>query len=235
MSTDWSYPGSKWWKFDFHVHSPASHDYGRGDEGIRQTTSEELWLRKAMQAGLDCVVVADHNSGAWIDRLKQAYEQLSEASPRPKWFRPLVVFPGTEITISDSTGRVHLLAVFDPEKHDGSKVTGVLGACGITSGHGDDRTTSTTTSFTATVKEIQNAGGIAIPAHIDGRQGLLEHAISLTPDLEKSLRCIFAAELCDPGAYDDVDPSLKKAMDRLAVLAGSDAHKPDEIGRHFSW
>ncbi len=235
MSIEWNYPGSKWWKFDFHVHSPASQDYGRGDEGIRGNTTEELWLRKTMQASLDCVVVADHNSGAWIDRLKQMYKQLNEANPRPEWFRPLIIFPGTEITISDSTGRVHLLAVFDPEKHDGSKVTGVLGTCGITSGHGDDKTTSTTTSFTATVKEIQNAGGIAIPAHIDGHQGLLEHASSLTPDLEKSLSCIFAAEFCDPGFYDNADPSLKKAMDRLAVLAGSDAHKPDEIGRHWSW
>ncbi len=104
MGIEWDYPGSQWWRFDFHVHSPASDDYGRGDERFRQTTTEELWLRNAMQVGLDCVVVADHNSGAWIDRLKQAYNELSQASPKPDWFRPLVIFPGVEITVSDRSG-----------------------------------------------------------------------------------------------------------------------------------
>ncbi len=26
------YPGSRWLKFDFHAHTPASDDYGRGEQ-----------------------------------------------------------------------------------------------------------------------------------------------------------------------------------------------------------
>jgi hypothetical protein len=26
MSQPWPYPGARWWKFDFHTHTPASKD-----------------------------------------------------------------------------------------------------------------------------------------------------------------------------------------------------------------
>ena len=29
---EWPYPGSRWWKFDFHTHTPASADYGKGGD-----------------------------------------------------------------------------------------------------------------------------------------------------------------------------------------------------------
>jgi len=29
-SQEWRYPGARWWKFDFHTHTPASKDYGKG-------------------------------------------------------------------------------------------------------------------------------------------------------------------------------------------------------------
>ena len=38
---EWSYPGARWWKFDFHTHSPASADYGwKGNDqhSLRQIT-----------------------------------------------------------------------------------------------------------------------------------------------------------------------------------------------------
>ncbi|MBU1698497.1 MAG: AAA family ATPase, partial [Proteobacteria bacterium] len=229
----WTYPGSKWQKFDFHTHTPASDDYGHGDESLKKIHTEE-WLRKAMESGLDCVVVADHNVGGWIDKLKAKNREIQNKDVKPGWYRDLTIFPGVEITVADSSSRVHLLAVFDPSC-DSQKVTGVLGSCGITTGYGDDTKTSTSTGFVATVKKIIEAGGIAIPAHIDGSKGLLEGITSLTPELGKSLDSIFAAEFCELHRYDQTESSLKKRVDQLAKLAGSDAHTPGEIGRYFSW
>lgn len=233
MNDKWDFPGSKWWRFDFHTHTPASDDYGRGDDSFKHV-EEEVWLRQAMQAGLDCVVVTDHNSGNWVDRLKTMNRELRDGENPPEWYRELTLFPGVEITVADSSSRVHLLAVFDPSC-DSQKVTAVLGKCGIDSGFGDDKTTSTTTGFVETAKNITDAGGIALPAHIDGAKGLLEGITSLSPESEKSLESVFAAELCDLHKFDDAEESLKKATDRLAKVAGSDAHKPDEIGRYASW
>nr|VFK63186.1 MAG: AAA domain-containing protein, putative AbiEii toxin, Type IV TA system [Candidatus Kentron sp. UNK]VFK71389.1 MAG: AAA domain-containing protein, putative AbiEii toxin, Type IV TA system [Candidatus Kentron sp. UNK] len=229
--------GSRWWKFDFHAHTPGSDDYARGDDALQDVQSNEWperWLESAMQSGLDCVVVTDHNAGGGIDVLQEKNRELHDWETKPDWYRALAIFPGVEITVADSASRVHLLAVFDPEC-DSRTITGMLGACGITSGFGDSEQTSTTTSFVDTVEVIEKAKGIPIPAHIDGAKGLLHGAVSLTPELKKSLDAVFAAEFIDPHRFDDASPELKKLLARLAKVGGSDAHKPSEIGRYSSW
>ena len=69
-----SYPGARWWKFDFHTHTPASKDW----KGTK-AESAQTWLLRCMAAELDAVVITDHNSGAWIDRLKEAYGDMKAA------------------------------------------------------------------------------------------------------------------------------------------------------------
>ena len=66
----WPYPGSRWWKFDFHTHTPASLDTKNWQNaiGTDEEVSPKKWLLKYMAAEIDCVAVTDHNSGAWIDR-----------------------------------------------------------------------------------------------------------------------------------------------------------------------
>ena len=233
MDKQMDYPGSKWWKFDFHTHTPKSNDYGHGDDSVKNILPKE-WLQKAMEAGLDCVVVTDHNSGGWIDELQAKNNEIKGIDEKPEWYCNLTIFPGVEITVADSSSRIHLLAIFDPSC-TGDTIISVLGGCGINSGFGDDQITSTVTSFIETVKIIKDAGGIAVPAHIDGAKGLLESSVSLTPELGKSLNSVFAAEFCDLNKFNNAEATLKKAVDRLAKIAGSDAHKPEEIGRHFSW
>ena len=78
-----------------------------------------------MRAGIDAVAVTDHNSGEWIDRLKAAL--VSPSLTLHADFRPLVIFPGVEMT---ANGGVHILGVFDPLE-SGSKVTYLMGACKI--------------------------------------------------------------------------------------------------------
>jgi hypothetical protein len=135
------------------------------------------------------VVVTDHNSGGWIDVLKAKNKELRDRDTKPGWYRELAIFPGVEITVANSSSRVHLLAVFDPSC-DSQKVTGVLGSCGITSGYGDDQNTSTTTGLSRRFEKLPRQTGVAIPAHIDGSKGLLEGITALTPELEKSLKAV---------------------------------------------
>ncbi|MCX6056730.1 MAG: hypothetical protein NTW69_01060 [Chloroflexi bacterium] len=223
MDKIWDFPGSKWWRIDFHTHTPASDDYK-----TKEITPEQ-WLQRARDARLDAVVVTDHNSGGWIDKLKAANEVMNQGGGHQ-----LTLFPGVEISVADSSNRVHLLAIFDPSC-DGQKITAVLGACGISSGFGDDQTTATTTGFIDTVRKITEAGGLAIPAHIDGEKGLLYEISSLTPELKNSLNSVSAAEFCNHDIFDQANFEYKKAVSRLTILAGSDAHNPEEIGRHATW
>ena len=108
------FPGAKWWKFDFHAHTPASDDFLRGcTKQVKDQVTPEYWLRKFMEEGIDCVAITDHNSGGWIDRLQHTLQELDAAEVKPDWYRPLYLFPGVEISVQ---GGVHILAIFGPEK-----------------------------------------------------------------------------------------------------------------------
>jgi predicted metal-dependent phosphoesterase TrpH len=121
MSDDNKVLGSKWYKFDFHVHTPMSSDYRD------MNVTPEQWLLAAMSKGLDAVVVTDHNSGEWVDKLKTVYESLKSNASGIKGFRELVIFPGVEITADHG---IHLLGVFDPSC-DSNKIVSVLAQCEI--------------------------------------------------------------------------------------------------------
>jgi hypothetical protein len=227
------YPGSRWWKFDFHTHTPASEDYGKGPNNaqLKSRTPKE-WLLDYMRAGIDCIAVTDHNSGAWIDRLKSALKELN--SEKPEGFRPVYLFPGVEISVN---GGVHLLAILDPSRTT-SDVDSLLGAVKFkgSKGRSDDVTTK---SFTEVVGEIKRIGGIAIPAHVDGPNGLFTGFQGTT--LAQALECgsVFAMELVDPSSQ---KPQVYQDKGlRWAEVLGSDAHHPDGTpgqrfpGSHFTW
>ena len=121
----WPYPGARWWRFDFHTHTPASTDYGKGpkQDQFRRITPQD-WLLGFMRAGMDCVAVTDHNSADWIDRLKTALRKLEQSGHAD--FRPLTLFPGMEIT---ANGNIHILAVLDTACGS-TEVAKLLGAVG---------------------------------------------------------------------------------------------------------
>jgi predicted metal-dependent phosphoesterase TrpH/ABC-type lipoprotein export system ATPase subunit len=227
MTNNTEFPGSRWWKFDIHTHTPMSEDY------LPESIEPETWLQKAMESSLDCVAVTDHNSGAWIDTLKSKYEELQNCEKRPGWFKELIIFPGVEIAIVESSRRVHLLAVFDP-KCDANKITSFLGSCGINSGFGDSQNTYTTLSIIEVIKRITDAGGIAIPAHVDILDGLF-YDVTLKLGLNEILRNLFVAEFRYSDEIETLEQNLKIKVNKLAKIAGSDAHSLDNIGKHFSW
>lgn len=159
----WPYPGSRWWKFDFHTHTPASKDTYWAKNNI--DLSPEEWLLKYMATEIDCVAVTDHNSGEWIDKLKDAYacmkEQADAGSP-PEGFRELTIFPGVEISVS---GGFHLLAIFDPDVTTRT-ITDLLAAVRYRGTDGDsDGVTQEGPEIV--VQKVLDARGIPIPAHAD--------------------------------------------------------------------
>jgi len=159
--------GSRWWKFDFHTHTPASEDYGKGPDQKRlRARSPREWLLDFMRAEIDCVAVTDHNSGAWIDELKKAYADLEAQAP-PE-FRPLHIFPGVEVHVN---GGVHVLAILGPEKRS-SDIDSLLGAVGLPGSASASLDGCSSQSVVQVAGAIRRAGGLAIPAHVDGHSGL---------------------------------------------------------------
>ena len=231
---NWEWNGARWWKFDFHSHTPASEDYGKGpnQKKLKGRTPEE-WLLDYMQAGIDCVVVTDHNSGGWVDKLKLALKDLTEKEDQPTGFRPIHIFPGVEISVN---GGVHLLGVLSPDKGT-SDIDSLIGATGFSGKKGSSNDV-TMKSFAEVAAAIEECGAIAIAAHVDGDSGLFKlQGTTLKQALDCHALC--AIEVLDPSSS---KPALYEQMNlRYAEVLGSDSHHPTGQanerfpGSHYTW
>lgn len=174
MSQAWPYTGARWWKFDFHTHTPASKDTGAWQAAIGTPAelTPQTWLLKYMAADIDCVAVTDHNTGDWIDKLKAAYAEMkgeADAGTPRAGFRELHVFPGVEISVQ---GGFHLLAIFDPSATS-QTISDLLARVEYEGTRGDSDGV-TREGAGKVVERILAAGGLAIPAHVEGDKGLLQ-------------------------------------------------------------
>ncbi|MCX8518699.1 MAG: chromosome segregation protein SMC, partial [Methylophilaceae bacterium] len=207
---NWSYPGSRWWKFDFHTHTPASTDTRAWQQAIgsAQEVTAEKWLLKYMTAGIDCVAVTDHNSGAWIDTLKLAYASMktqADAGQAPEGFRELFLFPGVEISVN---GGVHLLAIFDTNATTRT-MTDLLAQVEYQGTDGDSDGV-TKKSAEEVIRQVLQAGGIPIPAHADKEKGLFA-LDSNTLKQVLAVEGLLAVEWCAAGT-----PTYPQAVQKLA-------------------
>ncbi|MGW6279604.1 TrlF family AAA-like ATPase [Kribbella sp. NPDC055071] len=205
------YAGARWWSLDIHAHSPASFDYGglEGTANDQPKPTFKEWIQAYIDAGVDGIVVADHNSHAGIDLARDALAQLREEDSS---LPPFVIFPGVELTVA---GGIHVLGIFDP-RADAEVVNQVLTLCQFTGtrGHSDETANQTVLD---TAKVITAQGGLCIPAHADRKAGVF----GIDPrDLEAlgSADDVMAVEVIDDTSLDQA-----KRLGWIPVL-GSDAH-----------
>ena len=224
------FAGARWWRVDLHTHTPASHDYGKGErqERHREITPRD-WLLDFMRAEIDCVVVTDHNTGGWVAKLQASHRELE--AERPETLRPLVVFPGAEVTVH---GGYHLLAILDREKSR-DDVVALLGALDIQSAKQGSPEAISSLTITQAAEKINEYGGLAIPAHVDGRAGIFLNdgdggtalkGQSLIELLQSDY--VHAVEVRDPGF--DMPGAYVASRARWAQVVGSDSHHPADAG-----
>ena len=96
--------GLRFRKLDLHVHSPASKDFNR-PMGMQDDAIADAIVQAAIDKGLDGIAITDHNSADWIDTMRKAGRG-----------KPLVIFPGVEITATGGKSGIHVIALFDPSK-----------------------------------------------------------------------------------------------------------------------
>lgn len=219
--------GAKWWKFDFHTHTPVSHDYGKGiNQKELKGMSPREWLLHHMEKEIDCVAVTDHNSGEWIDILCQTLEEMNEN--QPEGYRPLHVFPGVEISVH---GGIHLLGIFD-KGTTSEHIAKVLHLSGYNGVFGEtDYTTEKT--FSQVLEIILKNNGLPIPAHVDTDAGLFIESSGLTLKQHLNNVGLLAMQVCNLNF--DKPQVYSESKLKLTEIAGSDSHRPDQIGESFTW
>lgn len=206
-------------KMDFHVHTPASSCYLDHIDNRRGPTRPEDILRGAATAGLDAMVVVDHNTAAGIDPLRQAIRD-----------REIVIFPGVEITAKGG----HLLGVFNPGTPIAVLQSLVL-KLGFTPQQMGQGFEEAPFWMDEVFQFIAEAGGIALAAHVDRRpRGFVvseelkreeKRRIYNSPFLSGlEITIPFDKELWTKGLM----PGYPQGK---GCVQGSDAHAPEEMGR----
>ena len=236
QSRHWQYPGARWWKFDFHAHTPASRDTYWCRSNHEPTAKQ--WLQHFMNAEIDCVAITDHNSGAWIDQLKAAFESMQQDNTTG--FRELHLFPGVEISVH---GGFHLLALFDTAKTM-SDIDTLLGAVEYDGVKGDSDGV-TRKSAVEVLEAVARAGGIPIPAHVDADKGLLrsrDDTFTRTALDANTLRQIFKCQ--DIVSMEVIDQSkprpalYEESKLSWSEVLGSDCHSlrgQNRPGSRYTW
>ncbi len=152
MSNLFNYVGTRWFKCDLHLHTPASECFKD------QTVTPEQWVQKAIDQGLDCVAITDHNTNQGIDAIIEAAKDSG-----------VTVFPGVEITCD--TSKVHILVLFDPSKR-AQDVYEFLIKCNVDRTKFARQDAFTEKSALDVAQIAYENGGLVIPAHIDEYSGL---------------------------------------------------------------
>ncbi|MGZ4969265.1 MAG: TrlF family AAA-like ATPase [Methylobacter sp.] len=237
MSSRSSYPGSRWWKFDFHNHTPASSDF---DTSEIATLQPRDWLLAYMRKSIDCVAVTDHNCSDWIDKLQTALREMEQEQPPAEGYRPLVLFPGVEITTSDS---LHVLAIFD-NKSDKSKLDGLLvGRLKLSNSDKPNAERMFSEGISTVIDHIHDLNGLAIAAHVENDKGLLQGSIvasgAFTPKysgrlLDDVLPKLDALEF--QSLNNDCYRFFANRITDKALVSGSDwPHSSANAGSRFCW
>lgn len=152
MNNEITYKGTRWYKCDLHLHTTASLCFQD-----RNVTAEQ-WVNRAIEQGLNCVAVTDHNTGISVDDIKQAAEGTG-----------LNVFPGVEITCDPS--KVHLIIIFDVSKTS-ADIRDFLVRADIRADDFGKQEAATIQSIFDIAALATTDGAIVIPAHVDEYNGL---------------------------------------------------------------
>lgn len=230
--------GLKFRKLDLHIHTPASLDFIKPKDIDDDEIANSI-IDKAIQCDLEGIAITDHNSGEWIDKIKDAAKGK------------LTVFPGVEITCSGGAG-IHIIALFDPTKNK-NHVRDLLSKLGLSPDEHGKETAVVDKSPIDVINIISSCDALPILAHINSSHGVFVE-MEGQPRI-KVIQCenLIAAEGTDFfdetkkqkrkrvfDLLDGTDPSYKR---KLAVYQASDnpvgenshGHSIEGIGKRFTF
>jgi hypothetical protein len=251
-------PGN-WFCIDFHVHSPASRDFGEPPSQERFGGEEKayLWLvEQAKQANLDIMVITDHNDIKGYQRLRELESDLRstrrtllraesvippEVQAQIDGFDQVVILPGVEF---DADPNIHLLVLFDPQKPL-DEASDFLTRGGYPEDLRGQEVAARSAKWNAEAvyQEAGKIGAIVIAAHTDSSKGLYEASKKWG---QKRIAAfsdegLFGMEFLKPISRDQIQSILRQPdyvrNTHLAFVQSSDFHGKlgDKLGERRTW
>jgi hypothetical protein len=221
-------------KIDLHIHTPASKDFNSHAE------PKDI-VDEAIRKGLDAIAITDHNTGDWIDKIKEAAQNT-----------PLTIFPGVEISCMGGEKNIHVIALFDIDKNS-DYINSVLSTLEIKPDErGKQETFVKNKTIIDIIETIQNNwDGLVALAHVNSSSGVMGDMKGQPRNAILNHKYLFAVEATDfvnetkkntkrrvIDLLDGTDPVYQR---KLAVYQSSDnpsddgGHCLEGIGTRFSY
>ncbi|TNC19420.1 hypothetical protein FG385_32300 [Amycolatopsis alkalitolerans] len=215
-------------------------DWHLDTEAGRQKAADR-YMQAAAAAGLDALVLADHNSVGWVDIMVEAGQRNG-----------VVVFPGFEVTTASGSDGAHLVIFGDPARSADDLRPLLHGPCGFSTDHPpfepgrpDNPAPSPNTlpqildklpdEFLAIAPHVFTDNGLASGNTIEGslRWKALHHDRLGAVDVGDG------ADLADASSFRArfIRRELKNfpCLKTLPFVSTSDAYSLDELGSHYTW
>lgn len=148
------YVGLRWYKCDFHMHTMRSRCYKE------QSDTPDMWVDAVKKSGIQCVAITDHNDYRGINEIKKLCEDNG-----------IIVFPGVELSCSDS--KIHMLILFD-YKCEETDVQEFLFSVGVTKDYLGESGRTCDGSIFEVCEKAKKKEALVIAAHIDEFSGINE-------------------------------------------------------------
>lgn len=232
-----------WYKCDLQVASPGGGFALPGaDPTANPDQAAARWVDCVMRAGLNCVVVTDHNSVDWVDRLRAA-------SPPG-----LTVLPGVELTTGSGSDGVHLILVADPDTVSQAEFNAMLDrVCGFDGDHPRFNVVRPAEPLPARRSLFDILDDLPEQYLVIAPHAFNENGVARPETLSGTLRWralhqdrLSAVDIGVPSEDEGNHSSYKsrfrqrelsnfQCLDRLAFVSTSDAYREEQLGSRYTW
>lgn len=219
---------AKWYKIDFHTHTPASNCFP--DKSV----TAEKWLENAKKSGMNAVVVTDHNSVKFINEIEKVKSKVEELNR-------FKVFYGIELCVSAEF--THILIIFDDAMSVTEIEDAVIECLGLKrSDWGNTEINVSEDKLKKLCIELRNRIFV-IPAHFASNKGLGKCNINAIKKYQEFVR-FSAVEIRNQEDSNEYKNKLKlNAINKTVGISGSDnpsfkdeaQHSIEGFGKLFTW
>lgn len=217
---------AKWYKIDFHTHSPASRCFR--DKSV----TAEQWVKAAKDSGLDAVVLTDHNSVGFISEIENLDDSTKDG---------LKIFYGIELCVSADFS--HILVIFDDKMNWRQIEDAVIGNLKLKRESWGDTTVNVSEERLKDLcVELRNRI-LVIPAHFACEKGLGRSSINAIRAYKDFVQ-FDAIEVRNDNDVNEYNNKVNNGViTRAALISGSDnpskddqaVHSIEGFGSAFTW
>ena len=238
---------SRWWKCDLQVATPGEPRFRGPDTNWQLDTPDghraaaDRYMSAAAAAGVEVLVLADHNGVDWVDVMIDAGDRHG-----------IVVFPGFEVTSATGSDGAHAILFTGPDRTADDLRQLLYTACGFGPDHprfnpSRPEEPAPSPNTLPQILDLLPDGFLALGPHVFGENGLARDKTVSSALRWKALHHdrLGAVDVGDGADHEEADTWRGKFIRReladfpclpnLAFVSTSDAYSLEELGSRYTW